>query len=476
MSKCVYCHEKKGKRNCPALEGTICSLCCGTHRKKTIQCPEGCPFLAQAAKEEIATHDSLTRVTDKLDRFMLTTKAVQTEMAKVAFLGDARDPEEWEAGPCHDYCFLGRVDENGERLVDIFLRERGAELRPDELAALKALQNAWFSLFEVQEVKRDEGLDLRSLISNEAVFVRERLATHQIVKHDILLGWVVLLGDHSEITGGCALVPRVHGEQVLDIMHDVLMQDEGPRQLLTLGKNQKMILPAFQALRAAYRNVRLPRFTNTDGHKLVFSTAGYDVLDEAAVHEGLDSHPSVRQQEENEEETVYGWRDAEAREGFGGQPISLGTITIKKGHLFLETNSRERLERGKVLLAELLGGAAKHIGDGFKDGNKMAADHMAENAGLEEFEDDDDPMDDDGIPPEEKSEFISEFFQDHLKRWVDMKIPDLGGRTPREAVKTNDGRLRVLEMLKDQENDVLRHPYSPQVDFTEVYLTLGLKR
>lgn len=45
MSKCVYCHERKGKRSCPALGGLICSPCCGEHRMGRISCPPDCVFL-----------------------------------------------------------------------------------------------------------------------------------------------------------------------------------------------------------------------------------------------------------------------------------------------------------------------------------------------------------------------------------------------------------------------------------------------
>jgi len=45
MNKCVYCHERKGKRACPALNGSICSQCCGEHRLSRIACPADCQYL-----------------------------------------------------------------------------------------------------------------------------------------------------------------------------------------------------------------------------------------------------------------------------------------------------------------------------------------------------------------------------------------------------------------------------------------------
>lgn len=45
MSKCVYCHQRKGRRSCPALGGLICSQCCGEHRITRIACPPDCSYL-----------------------------------------------------------------------------------------------------------------------------------------------------------------------------------------------------------------------------------------------------------------------------------------------------------------------------------------------------------------------------------------------------------------------------------------------
>jgi hypothetical protein len=45
MSQCVYCKQRKGKRSCPALNGLICSQCCGEHRIVRVSCPTDCVYL-----------------------------------------------------------------------------------------------------------------------------------------------------------------------------------------------------------------------------------------------------------------------------------------------------------------------------------------------------------------------------------------------------------------------------------------------
>jgi hypothetical protein len=43
QDKCAAC-GRSGRRQCPALAGQICSVCCGTQRGSTLSCPPSCPF------------------------------------------------------------------------------------------------------------------------------------------------------------------------------------------------------------------------------------------------------------------------------------------------------------------------------------------------------------------------------------------------------------------------------------------------
>lgn len=45
---CLSCNNSKGKRDCPALNGMICSVCCGTKRLIEIQCPSDCSYLGSS--------------------------------------------------------------------------------------------------------------------------------------------------------------------------------------------------------------------------------------------------------------------------------------------------------------------------------------------------------------------------------------------------------------------------------------------
>lgn len=51
---CPVCNQRKGRRACPALGQTICTVCCATKRLVEINCPQDCPHLAAAREHPAA--------------------------------------------------------------------------------------------------------------------------------------------------------------------------------------------------------------------------------------------------------------------------------------------------------------------------------------------------------------------------------------------------------------------------------------
>jgi hypothetical protein len=51
---CPVCDHRKARRSCPALQQTICTVCCGTKRLVEISCPPDCAHLAAAREHPAA--------------------------------------------------------------------------------------------------------------------------------------------------------------------------------------------------------------------------------------------------------------------------------------------------------------------------------------------------------------------------------------------------------------------------------------
>ena len=51
---CPICQRRKPVRFCPARGESICSICCGTEREVTLDCPADCIYLIRAREQEEA--------------------------------------------------------------------------------------------------------------------------------------------------------------------------------------------------------------------------------------------------------------------------------------------------------------------------------------------------------------------------------------------------------------------------------------
>ena len=49
---CKICGKRRAKRECPAANGAICSICCGTHREVEFVCPLECEYLQEAHQHD----------------------------------------------------------------------------------------------------------------------------------------------------------------------------------------------------------------------------------------------------------------------------------------------------------------------------------------------------------------------------------------------------------------------------------------
>jgi hypothetical protein len=49
---CKICGKRRARRACPAVQGDICPICCGTEREVSLSCPLECEYLQEAHRHE----------------------------------------------------------------------------------------------------------------------------------------------------------------------------------------------------------------------------------------------------------------------------------------------------------------------------------------------------------------------------------------------------------------------------------------
>ncbi|WP_287176817.1 hypothetical protein [Mesorhizobium sp.] len=126
----------------------------------------------------------------------------------------------------------------------------------------------------------------------------------------------------------------------------------------------------------------------------------------------------------------------------------LGNVELKGGFLCLSANSAERAEKGTALIQRALGDLVRTPLTEIRTIQQMMAERPAKDGRTPSSE----------MPPELAEQVVHEYLDQHYRETLDQPVQMLGGKTPRQAVKTKTGRQKVAEWLKYLENQTARQP------------------
>jgi hypothetical protein len=199
---------------------------------------------------------------------------------------------------------------------------------------------------------------------------------------------------------------------------------------------------------------------NAEGDELLFCTAYYPFVAGTTtddIRSALGRCPELRQ----ENATFWNWissrkptktlgmeKHAPKSQIFitslGDGSFVLGGVELKDKALALSVNSRERSDQGRTLLSKTLGGL---VGRPLVEMQSIEQLMGSQNAPLPSKLD---------MSEEERSTIIHDSLDRHYRDLLDQPMPMLGNKSPRAAVRTAKGRLKVVDWLKTLENHAAR--------------------
>jgi hypothetical protein len=344
-----------------------------------------------------------------------------------------------------------RPASTGRTAVEEYLRRRGPRLPENERALVEAFRDARYGLWEIQRVEKGRGIEVKDYFGDECLFVSDKSSSRQAVQWDCVIGYFIRREDHWEFFSDGVRVPR----NLVRVLADQV--EAGSREAGVSAsdyfrtKSHQWRRAAEEAGRAWRDNLRI---ANSEGDPLEFSSAAYEVLDAAAAESALVAVKAF----EPAGPGVVKWREY----GAESSHTVYGSIEIRDGRLRLDCNSRKRLAIGRQLVEKHAGAFLRHIEDTYKS--------------LDEIEAPDDGPDLGGLTPEIEREIVLSYKAKHYAGWPDEPLPALGGRTPRQAVRSISGRRAVEELLRDFENSEERERLEgrPAFDFGILRRDLGL--
>lgn len=348
--------------------------------------------------------------------------------------------------------FHFRID--GVTAVDRYLEEKGRYLSGEERAWLDAQKAAWVSVWEVLAVEPGKSVTLRDLLSGEERRASEASASHTLVERDAMLARVV---DHGGLSLLCGAHPQpLPPPSAADVVQRVrkVLHARGPvapGRLRDEVSGRALIRCWEEAIELLEARPRVPQeLRNTDGDPFLLTTDHFDIVPGAApaVAATLATLPGAEAPGSGGKEGEYVFKRPGNAMHRSWDHTIVGHAFIAGGTLRLETNSRERAGALRARVEAACGAQIRHR-------LREHADPLSQKAprGRKETAS--------TIPPAEAARLVHEFKTHHYRDWLDQSLPALGGKTPRQAVRTTKGRAAVDVLLKDIENMEQRHEETP---------------
>lgn len=391
-------------------------------------------------------------------------------------------------------------------IVDDYLKRRGWNEKALDKAYMTGLRSSVMSLYEVSDVRTGKSLLAHDLFRRgEAVRVSEGTATRSLKQWDRIAARLV--EERGKVVLGGGLLPfdrdlaetlltslrcvgkraAKEGAQILPDLDDSI----DPADLNNAFSDTEVLRHAAPLISTVWLsdvlekvlNPRLPEIYNSDGNEFVFLSLHYRFrpgVTAARVRKALNRLPDLQAESPN----FWNWLEpadtpskhlqTKGRAGLAflstldDGSLVLGSLELKGKRLLLTVNSENRAERARAMLAPSLEGLVDEPLVERQELAQAMADQAADTTA--------DVSSD--IPADVQRRIVHENLDRYYREQLDEPIPALGDIPPRQAIKSAEGREKVVAWLKRLENHVARHkPPEPMSDYDMKWLwqELGLK-
>lgn len=359
--------------------------------------------------------------------------------------------------------FATRRLPDGRNLIDDYLQRRAWREAPAGRRYLQQLRDSVLSLYEIVDVSPGRHCDVRDLVrGGEIVRVYEKAGTETLAKWERLAARVLPGDGKQTFSGGMLPFPNEIAQPLLKMLEKARKSAAQEMKKILKKKNLDMpapgisdndvleiAAPAFTQLWAAHALQRLrsplPAIINRDGECFQWAETRFpfDAKDRDAIVQRLDATDAL---ESDDESTTWQWLTLHRGDTTDNSSRNLlGSIKLDKDRLTLTTNSAERAESGRTMIAQLLDGLVRAPLTSLQTAEQLLA-RRKETPAVASAEP--------GDPDLER--IRRQYLDEHYRRSLDEPISMLNNKSPRALAKSKSGRERVIEWLKYLESQEQR--------------------
>jgi hypothetical protein len=359
---------------------------------------------------------------------------------------------EYEADP--DYHQLDGPEDT--TIAELYAAQKGNRINHLEAQIIKATARQPFSFYEIQATRPGKGYRLKDILLGTVSNVIEKKGSENVHRGDILFGRVVQIDSITMLIGcGTVLIPPKM-KPVLIRFRQWLLESDDPITARTLYDYDLEIRELYFDI--YYALMRAPELQNTDGDPLSFHTIYYEIDSPGLAFEQLKALSVMSSESElrgtadlDESGRIIRIEIPWSRQGHNKHAAMnntlLGQLAIDNRRLKVEVNSARRAETIRREIETRLGKHARYITTEIQSPDAMQEKILDREDDITEPGPDQDKL---MRIPEVRQQIEKTLFV-HWKNWMDTKIPALGHKTPRQAVKDPDGRESVEALLLDAE-------------------------
>lgn len=391
--------------------------------------------------------------------------------------------------------------DDGSNMANDYLKRRGWKETVINRAYIEAVRDSVMSLYEVSEVQPGTSFLARDLVrGGEPIEVPERTATKTLVQWDVIAARIVTVRGVVQMTGGVLHVDRHLADDMLalfkraqsravEAVKDKLSGIKDPilraRFEAELAEDQNMLARTASSITTLWLDDAIkrchapgPQMANTDGEHLEFLTLHYKLAPDATAGAIADALADIPDLYSNGDDTGWTWFAPQASDQPGrphpaaddpnaGRTIH-GYLTLDAGKLKVMVNSESRAERIKSLLAPALDGLVRAPLIERMTLEQAFAEHAASGPSMAVSNE---------LAPAEVKDAVHQMLTLKYRETLKEKIPMLGNKTPRQAVRSAEGRLAVANWIKGLEQATARSPADDPMhsyDFGWMWEELGI--
>ena len=351
----------------------------------------------------------------------------------------------------------------GRTVAELYAEARAGKLNTLEQHLIESVNRTPYSFWEALSVDRGEGMALRDILTGSRIDVLERSGSENVEPGDLLFGRAVAVDGVGMLMGlGVTLIPPAIKLQVIELRKRMSQNGSAVTEDTLYDWDTEIRELYFQIDRSLHT---APEIRNSDGHRLELHRLVYEVpsaqeafgkLSDLCVTmtPGELGADAARDENGRIVRVEIPWERKGGKISPGMAATLLGRIVIDGRRLTAEVNSAERAETLRREIDARLRDSGRFRVDDIQDIDAMMSRHS--NAGGESGT----PKNHEALMQQpEIQEHLGEIISRHWETWVDESIPALGGSTPRDAVKTADGREAVEALLQDAERPRGQDPF-----------------